>query len=150
MDVGSSYLASELVAAFLWAQLEEADSITKRRINIWSMYHQCLYTLESDGLCRRPIVPECCTHNAHMYYVLLPDLTSRTRFIDTLKASGIQVVFHYVPLHNSPAGLRFSRSQGELSVTDDISGRLVRLPLWLGIEDYQAKIIGEVITAFAA
>ncbi|MCI5156936.1 MAG: dTDP-4-amino-4,6-dideoxygalactose transaminase, partial [Candidatus Electrothrix sp. AUS1_2] len=100
VDVGSSYLASELIAAFLWAQLEEADSITERRINIWSMYHQCLDTSESEGLCRRPVVPEYCTHNAHMYYVLLPDLTSRTRFIDTLKASGIQAVSHYVPPTN--------------------------------------------------
>jgi len=147
VDVGSSYLASELVAAFLWAQLEEADDITSRRISLWNTYHQCLKASESKGWLCRPVVPECCTHNAHMYFVLLPDLIGRTRFIDKLKASQIQAIFHYVPLHKSRAGIRFSRTHGELNVTEDISTRLVRLPLWLGIEDYQAEVIREVIAA---
>jgi dTDP-4-amino-4,6-dideoxygalactose transaminase len=144
VDLGSSYLPGEIIAAFLWAQMEEADAITARRLAIWARYHEAFVGLECDGLLRRPIVPAGSSHNAHMYYVLLPDLASRTRFMTRLSENGIQSVFHYVPLHSSPFGQRVGRLGGSAVVTDDISDRLVRLPLWLGIEDEIDRIIFEV------
>lgn len=133
VDIGSSYLPGEIIAAFLWAQLEEADSITARRIELWNRYHARLEGCERTGRIRRPIVPAGCRHNAHMYYVLLPSLEQRTRLIARLKARGISALFHYVPLHSSPAGRRFGRAAGPMPSTDDVSSRLLRLPLWLGM-----------------
>ncbi|MET0232078.1 MAG: dTDP-4-amino-4,6-dideoxygalactose transaminase, partial [Rhodanobacteraceae bacterium] len=131
VDVGSSYLPSEILAAFLAAQLEEAQSITARRLAIWQTYHDAFAALESAGRLRRPIVPTHCRHNAHMYYLLLPDLDVRTRFIATLRDHQIHCVFHYVPLHSAPAGMQFGRTSGDLAVTTRVSDSLVRLPLWL-------------------
>lgn len=136
VDVGSSYLPSELIAAFLTAQLEQAEDITRRRLAIWNRYHTWAQSLEQRGYVRRPVVPTNCTHNAHMYYLLLSDLSARSSFIDAMKEAGIGTVFHYVPLHSSPAGIQYGRSDGELPVTDATSSRLVRLPLWIGIEDH--------------
>ena len=133
VDIGSSYLPGEIIAAFLWAQLEEAQSITSRRIELWNRYHARLEASERAGRIRRPIVPEGCRHNAHMYYILLPSAEHRTRLIARLKARGISAVFHYVPLHSSPAGQRFGRASGSLANTDELSSRLLRLPLWLGL-----------------
>src|SRR6185369_14331551 len=99
VDLGSSYLPGEIIAAFLWAQMEEADAITKRRLALWNTYHQWFAEPERAGKLRRPVVPAHCTHNAHMYYVLLPDLATRTAFIEALRAAGVHPVFHYVPLH---------------------------------------------------
>jgi dTDP-4-amino-4,6-dideoxygalactose transaminase len=147
VDTGSSYLPGEIVAAFLWAQMEEADWITKRRRDLWGQYHQWLASLESDGKLRRPIVPRECVHNAHMYYVLLPSLEKRTAFISQLKRKGILSVFHYVPLHNSPAGRKIARAVGAMSNTETLSERLVRLPLWLGLEEGLPCVIQEVIAA---
>ncbi|MDJ0702262.1 MAG: dTDP-4-amino-4,6-dideoxygalactose transaminase [Leptolyngbyaceae cyanobacterium MO_188.B28] len=130
VDIGSSYLPSEVIAAFLWAQLEEAESITRNRLRIWRQYHDMFEGLETQGLLRRPIVPPECEHNAHMYYIVLPDLETRTALIDFLKVSGISAVFHYVPLHSSPAGQRFARTNGKLKHTVDLSNRLLRLPLF--------------------
>lgn len=141
VDVGSSWLPSELIAAFLWAQLEEADAITKRRLALWEMYHQAFRGAEADGLVRRPIVPSQCTHNAHMYYLLLHNLAERSQFIARLKEHAIVSVFHYVPLHSSPMGKRLGRPHGKMKVTDEISDCLVRLPLWLGMEERQSDII---------
>lgn len=141
VDVGSSYLPGEIVAAFLAAQLEEAESITSRRLAIWDRYHAWAEPLERKGLLRRPVVPEACTHNAHMYYILLPDLTLRTRFIEGLKKRGIGAVFHYIPLHSSPAGRRYGRSAMSLPVTDSTSARLVRLPLWIGLEEHLDSVL---------
>jgi dTDP-4-amino-4,6-dideoxygalactose transaminase len=135
IDVGSSYLPGEIIAAFLAAQFEEAESITARRLAVWDRYHAWAAPLEAEGLLRRPVVPVECTHNAHMYYLLLPSLEARTQFIDVLKQHGVGAVFHYVPLHSSPAGKRFGRAVGGMGVTDDISDRLVRMPLWVGLED---------------
>lgn len=132
-DIGSSYLPSELIAAFLWAQLEQAEEITQLRLDVWNRYHEQFASLESEGVLRRPLVPQGLQHNAHMYYILVRDLASRTRLIDSLKAQGIGAVFHYVPLHSSPAGRRFARSHGILDVTEDLADRLVRLPLWPGM-----------------
>lgn len=145
VDVGSSYLPSELIAAFLWAQMEEADEITRRRLAIWSNYHQWLEGPERAGKLRRPVIPRECVHNAHMYYILLPDLATRTALIEALKRHDIHPVFHYVPLHSAPSGLKHGRSHGDLSVTEDIADRLLRLPLWLGLEPQQTRVIERLL-----
>ena len=141
VEVGSSYLPSEILAAFLAAQLEQADSITSRRLALWDRYHAWASAHEAGGRLRRPVVPEHCTHNAHMYYLLLHDLDDRSRFIARLKENGIGAVFHYIPLHSSPAGLRHGRAAGALPVTDSVSDRLVRMPLWVGIEDHLDDVL---------
>ncbi|MEO5625279.1 MAG: dTDP-4-amino-4,6-dideoxygalactose transaminase [Dokdonella sp.] len=131
VDIGSSYLPGEIVAAFLAAQIEDAERITHDRLAIWARYHAAFADLEAQGRLRRPIVPAHCRHNAHMYYLLLPDFKARSSFITALKADDIHPVFHYIPLHSSPAGKRYARASGKLETTNDISDRLVRLPLWL-------------------
>jgi len=150
VDLGSSYLPGEIVAAFLWAQMESADDITERRFAIWNRYHDALADLEMQGLVRRPIVPEGRTHNAHMYYLLLPSLAARSAFIDHLTAKQIQPVFHYVPLHSSPFGQAAGRAVGDLPVTESVSERLVRLPFWIGIEEQLDYVIEEVRSAALA
>lgn len=136
-DIGSSYLPGELVAAFLWAQLGEADRITRDRLACWDRYHALLGPLELKGLLRRPVVPPGCQHNAHMYYVLLPRGVDRERVLGKLKNDGIGCIFHYVPLHSSPAGKRYARVSGAMDVTEDLSERLIRLPLWIGLSEEQ-------------
>jgi dTDP-4-amino-4,6-dideoxygalactose transaminase len=147
VDLGSSFLPGEITAAFLWAQMEEADAITARRLAIWSRYHEAFAPLEASGAVRRPIVPPDCRQNGHMYYLLLRDLEVRTAFIERLKERGINPVFHYVPLHASPFGRTVGRAAGDLPVTIDAGERLVRLPLWLGLEEHLDQVIGEVIAA---
>ena len=147
VDVGSSYLPGEIIAAFLWAQMEEVDSITRRRLAMWGTYHQWFADAERAGKLRRPVVPGHCLHNAHMYYVLLPDLETRTAVISKLKALGVHSVFHYIPLHSAPAGRKYARAHGELSVTDGIADRLLRLPMWVGLEDQQTEVIQAVLAA---
>jgi dTDP-4-amino-4,6-dideoxygalactose transaminase len=145
VDIGSSYLPGEITAAFLWAQMNEADDITKWRLAIWDTYHKAFEQHEKSGSLRRPVIPSGCGHNAHMYYLLMHDLERRSALIEHLKNSGINAVFHYVPLHSSPAGRRYGRASGNLSVTDSVSDRLIRLPLWVGLtESQQNKIIGIV------
>jgi dTDP-4-amino-4,6-dideoxygalactose transaminase len=138
VDVGSSFLTSEINGAFLWAQLESADEITQRRMRLWEAYHRAFADLDARERVRRPIVPTHCLHNAHMYYLLLPDRRRRDLLIERLAELGIQAVFHYVPLHSSPAGRRYGRVGGTLPITDSVSERLVRLPLW--VEMGQAEI----------
>ena len=133
VDVGSSYLTGEVVAAFLWAQMEEAEAITEKRLAIWNQYHDALQQLEAAGALRRPIIPENCKHNAHMYYILLASLEKRTKMIHHLKERAVNAVFHYVPLHSSPAGSRYGRVCGTMLNTESISDRLLRLPLWVGM-----------------
>jgi len=147
VDVGSSYLPSEIVAAFLWAQMEEADAITRRRLDIWSTYHATFARLENSGQVRRPRVPDGCVHNAHMYYLLLPSLAERTAFIERLRSREISAVFHYIPLHSSPRGRTIGRVVGDMTNTDNAGERLVRLPLWLGLEEHLADIAAEVVAA---
>lgn len=147
VDIGSSYLPSDLVAAFLWAQMEEADQITQRRLDLWNTYHQWFASLEQEGKVRRPVIPPECQHNAHMYYLLLPDFERRQAFIQALREKGIGSVFHYVPLHDSPVGRQFCRASGELNNTREFSERLVRLPLWLGLDQCQVSVIEEVVKA---
>jgi dTDP-4-amino-4,6-dideoxygalactose transaminase len=147
VDVGSSYLPSEILAAFLAAQIEEAETITERRLAIWQRYHDAFADLEAAGRLRRPVAPAHCRHNAHMYYLLLRDLDERTRFIHALKEAHIHPVFHYVPLHSAPAGLRFGRAIGDLPVTTRTSDCLVRLPLWLPDMD-QPRVVEAVMGFF--
>jgi dTDP-4-amino-4,6-dideoxygalactose transaminase len=147
VDIGSSYLPSELAAAFLWAQMEQAEEITNRRLAMWDSYHQGLEKLELEGLVRRPVVPQNCVHNAHMYYLLLPTAKARTKFIHSLDNDDIHSVFHYVPLHNSPMGKRHGRQAGTLGVTCSISQRLVRLPLWIGLETHMDYVLDKVEAA---
>lgn len=144
VDIGSSYLPSDLIAAFLWAQMEEAEEITGRRMALWDNYHAGLQNLEKDGKLRRPVIPAACKHNAHMYYILLPSMKERSSLIAHLKSKGIHAVFHYVPLHDSVMGLRHGRVAGELGQTSELAGRLLRLPLWLGMEPKQEEIIEEI------
>ena len=141
VDIGSSYLPGEIVAAFLWAQMEEADSINKRRLDIWANYHQGFESLEKAGKVRRPVVPWDCVHNAHMYYLLMPSLTQRSKIIEQLKLVGVQTVFHYIPLHSSPFGLNNGRTIGGMTHTASVSDRLIRFPLWLGLEDRLSEVI---------
>jgi len=145
VDIGSSYLPGEIIAAFLWAQMEEADVITRRRLAMWDVYHDAFAPLERAGAVRRPVVPAHCQQNAHMYYLLLPDLAARTQFIAMLKESGIAAVFHYIPLHDSPIGVEYGRSMGDLPVTREASDRLVRLPLWLGLEEHLSATIARIV-----
>ncbi|WP_422909290.1 dTDP-4-amino-4,6-dideoxygalactose transaminase [Pseudomonas sp. MAC6] len=145
-EVGSSFLPGELIAAFLWAQLEEAGRITEQRLAIWKRYHELLEPAEQNGLLRRPIVPVDCQHNAHMYYILLPPEIDRQRVLAELKKNDIYSVFHYVPLHSSPGGKRYGRSQGELGVTIRQSERLVRLPMWVGLSSEQQDRIVQVLS----
>ena len=147
VDVGSSYLPGEIVAAFLWAQMEEADAINRRRMDLWNTYHQWFSSLEKEGKVQRPTIPRECVHNAHMYYLLLPDLETRTRVIEILKGRDIQSVFHYIPLHSSPIGKEFGRVAGEMPHTDAAGERLLRLPLWLGLEEHLADVIANIISA---
>jgi dTDP-4-amino-4,6-dideoxygalactose transaminase len=147
VDIGSSYLPGEIIAAFLWAQLEEAASITARRIELWNRYHERLEACERAGRIRRPVVPAGCRHNAHLYYILLPSLEHRSRLIERLRLRGIGAVFHYVPLHSSPAGRRYGRAAGPMDNTDRLSSRLLRLPLWLGMDADVADVVAREIDA---
>jgi dTDP-4-amino-4,6-dideoxygalactose transaminase len=132
VDVGSSFPPSELQAAFLWSQLERADRIVEERLRLWDRYHAGLADLENTGKLRRPVIPADRRHNGHLYYVLVGSMP-RDRFIAALAEVGIRAVFHYVPLHSSPAGRRYGRAPRPLPATDDASARLVRLPIWSGM-----------------
>jgi dTDP-4-amino-4,6-dideoxygalactose transaminase len=147
-EVGTSGLPGELAAAFLWAQLLAAEDINARRLAIWHTYHDALAKAEQQGWLRRPRVPEGCAHNAHMYYVLLPSLEARTQVISRLREVGVQAVFHYVPLHASPAGRRLGRVSGSMRHTDALSGRLLRLPLWIGVDS--AVVLDALLPACTA
>jgi dTDP-4-amino-4,6-dideoxygalactose transaminase len=150
VDTGSSHLTSEVAAAFLWAQLERAEQLTSGRLAIWHAYHQAFERLEKEGLARRPVTPDGIEHNGHMYHLLLSRRELQMPMIDALKADGVHAVFHYVPLHSSPAGRRYGRTHGDLAVTDDVSARIVRLPLWYGLaEDEIERVIGSVFGALA-
>lgn len=145
-SVGSSFLPGELIAAFLWAQLQEADSITATRLAAWDRYFALIEPLEAAGLLRRPVVPDHCVHNAHMFYILLADGIDRHAVLKGLGAAGVNAVFHYVPLHSSPAGQELGRTDGDLPVTDHLHGRLIRLPMWCGISEAQQERVVDVLS----
>jgi dTDP-4-amino-4,6-dideoxygalactose transaminase len=148
VDIGSSYLPSDLISALLWAQLEQADYIQQRRHEIWQRYHESFGDLEEQGWVQRPTIPEDCQHNAHLYYLLLQDLETRTALLAHLKSRGVQSTFHYVPLHSAPAGRKYGRASGNLTVTDDLSDRLLRLPLGAGITMKEANYVIAEVRAF--
>ena len=148
-DVGSSFLPSELTAAFLYSQLEAADAITKKRFAIFDYYMNALEPLEQGNHLRRPIVPSHCRHNAHMFYILLRDEESRNALMQYLKRKGIGSVFHYIPLHTSPMGRRLGCCRGSLPVTEDCSRRLLRLPCYFELtRSEQDRVIEEVYRFF--
>ncbi len=149
IDIGSSYLPSELVAAFLFAQLEDAESINRRRLDIWERYFDGLAECERKGLLRRPVKVRDLQHNGHMFYLILNSGEERDSLIRYLKENGVHSVFHYVPLHTSPMGLKLSAKAVSLPVTDRVSERLLRLPCYFGlsIED-QSRIIDLVCSFF--
>lgn len=149
-EVGSSFLPGELIAAFLCAQLEEAEAITNDRLASWTRYHELLEPLEDTGILRRPVVPEGCQHNAHMYHVLLAPEIDRQLVLNELKRNEIYSVFHYVPLHSSPAGQRYGRMHGSLEVTIRQSERLIRLPLWVGLSPESQKRVVERLASSLA
>jgi dTDP-4-amino-4,6-dideoxygalactose transaminase len=144
-DLGSSYVPSELVAAFLAAQLDEAEAITTERRASWNRYHGAFADIETRDIgVRRPIVPSHCKHNGHLYYLLLPDRGHRDALIAYLRERNIGAPFHYVPLHSSEGGRRFGRAVGTLPITVSHSERLIRLPLWSGIADETTRVIEAV------
>ena len=144
VDLGSSFVPSEISAAFLWAQMEDAEAITARRLEIWHTYWAAFADLEANERARRPFVPADRQHNGHLFYLLAADAASRTKLIADLARRNINAVFHYVPLHSAPAGRRYGRAGGDLAVTDDVSARLVRLPLW---SDLTVAELGRVVDA---
>lgn len=149
VDFGDSYLPSELNAAYLWAQLEVAEEINEDRLKSWNTYYQALKPLEEAGKLGLPYVPGGCVHNAHMFFVKLRDLAERTRFIAHMKAHDILCVFHYVPLHSAPAGLKYGRFDGEDEYTTKESNRLVRLPMYYGMEESDQTKVIDAIKEFA-
>lgn len=148
MDSGSSYLPSELNAAYLWAELEIAEEINSSRRKSWDLYKKLLIELEKDGAIELPFVPDHCEHNAHMFYIKTRDIKERTCLIEYLKENEILSVFHYIPLHTSPAGVRFGRFSGEDIYTTKESERLLRLPIYYGIADCQIEYIVGMIKSF--
>jgi dTDP-4-amino-4,6-dideoxygalactose transaminase len=149
-DIGSSFLSGELPAAFLWGQLSGVDEIMRRRLALWNRYHDGFSDMEREGYFRRPNVPSECTHNGHIYYLIMPSADARGKLISSLKEQGIMAVFHYVPLHSSPAGRKFGRATETLPVTEDLSARLVRLPLWVGMEGQIDRVIDVIRSSCGA
>jgi dTDP-4-amino-4,6-dideoxygalactose transaminase len=150
VDIGSSFLPSEIVAAFLYAQLEEADTITRKRNNIFNYYSDRLEPLCRRGLFRIPTSPESCRHNAHLFYLLVETaLGDRDRLIAYLRKKNIHSVFHYVPLHTSPMGRKMGYGEGDLPVTEDMSERLIRLPCYYELtREDQDRVINEIRNFF--
>jgi dTDP-4-amino-4,6-dideoxygalactose transaminase len=148
VDIGSSYLPSELQAAYLWGQLLDAERITLDRMHTWETYFQDLKPLCIQGLFELPRIPDGCVHNAHMFYIKTRDLTERTDLIDYLVKAGVHAVFHYVPLHSATAGRRLGRFVGHDRHTTSESERLVRLPIWYGMSGEQRQQVVESVKAF--
>ena len=145
VNYGSSYLPSDMNAAYLWAQLELADEITKARMDRWNQYDALLRDLADKGLIEQPFVPDYCTHNAHMYYIKVRDLEQRSDFINFMKSKDVLTVFHYVPLHTAPAGLKYGRFHGEDNFTTRESDRLVRLPMYYALTEDDVNYICECV-----
>ena len=141
VDWGSSYLPSDLNAAYLWAQLLEADKINDNRLATWNKYNKAFKPLAEKGIIELPVIPDGCVHNAHMFYIKCKDLKTRTAYIDFMKANDILCVFHYVPLHSAPAGIKFGRFYGEDKFTTSESDRLVRLPLYYNIDEKDLNFV---------
>ena len=148
VDYGSSYLPSDMNAAYLWAQLEQADEINQDRMDTWNYYYNELKYLQEKGMVELPVIPEECIHNAHMFYVKLKNLSERTEFITYLRDKGVQSTFHYIPLHSAPAGEKFGRFHGEDQFTTSESERLTRLPMYYGIGEQDRKYVVDCIKEY--
>lgn len=150
VEAGSSYLPSELNAAYLWAQLQKADQIYKSRMNVWKKYYNAFQNLKNSGRIELPYVPDQCVHNAHMFYIKTHDLKERTNLISFLKQEGIMAVFHYIPLHSAPAGKKYGCFHGDDIYTTKESERLVRLPLYYQMEDWKVDRVIDAVHRFYA
>jgi dTDP-4-amino-4,6-dideoxygalactose transaminase len=148
VDFGDSFLPSELNAAYLWAQLEKAEEINQNRLKSWKLYNERLTWLAETGKVELPTIPRDCCHNAHMFYLKCKDLTERSALISFLKQNGVVAVFHYIPLHSAPAGLRFGRFHGDDVYTTKESERLVRLPMYYGLTEPDIEKIISLVKAF--
>lgn len=148
VDVGSSYLMNDISAAYLWGNLEKADEINKNRLDTWQKYYDELKDLEKRDLISLAKIPDLCVHNAHMFYLKVKDLEERTAMIEYLKEKDILSVFHYIPLHSAPAGLKFGRFEGIDNFTTKESERLIRLPMYYGLEEKEIKYITLIINNF--
>lgn len=148
VDVGSSYLLNDFSASFLFAQLETADKINTNRLNSWKQYYELLSPLASKGLVELPTVPTECIHNAHMFYLKVKDLDTRTKILEQFKKEEIGAVFHYVPLHSSPAGIAFGEFRGDDIYTTKESERLIRLPMYYGLSTAQIQEVVKVLNRF--
>jgi len=148
VNQGSSYLPSDMNAAYLWAQLEIAETMNNARLTVWEKYKEGLTSLAEEGKIELPTVPADCVHNAHMFYIKTKDIEERTHLIDFLKENGILSVFHYIPLHSAPAGLKFGRFHGEDEYTTKESERLLRLPLYYGLRDEEVDYICSKVKEF--
>lgn len=146
VDIGSSFLPSELIAAFLWSQLEEADAVTQRRLQIWKYYHDSFSIIEQQGRVRRPQISVNCAANGHIYYLIMSSHERQAVLLNVLKEMQINAVFHYIPLHSSEAGLKYGRVVGSMSNTDDLSNRLVRLPMWSDLSGAQLDKIVDAVS----
>lgn len=148
VEAGSSYLPSELNAAYLWAQLEEADVIYEDRMRNWNLYYELLEPLKDEGFIELPYIPEDCVHNAHMFYIKVKDIEERTDLIEFLKENGVGAAFHYIPLHSAPAGVKYGRFHGEDKYTTKESERLLRLPMYYGLKEDEVRHIVECVNRF--
>lgn len=148
VDVGSSYLMNDVSAAYLWGNLEKADEINQDRLNSWQKYYDGLKSLQSKGFLELPIIPNGCIQNAHMFYIKVKDLDERTALLEHLKENGINAVFHYVPLHSAPAGVKFGRFDGVDEFTTVESERLIRLPMYYGLRGEEITLIAKNIFEF--
>lgn len=148
VDFGDSYLPSELNAAYLWAQLEVAEQINNNRLRTWNLYNDAFKLFEEKQIIELPVIPNECEHNAHMYYIKFKDLEQRTRFINYMKSNDICCVFHYIPLHSAPAGMKYGRFKGEDIYTTKESERLVRLPMYYNIKDEDLEHVIDVTINF--
>lgn len=150
VDIGSSYLPSDILAAYLLPQLEAVDLVNADRLATWNHYHEALAGLELDGYFKRPQVPDYAQHNGHLYYLILGDGTDRDDFLAAMRRNDIGAVFHYIPLHSSPAGLKYGRTAGSLAITDHVSEKLVRLPLYFGIGADRDRVVQTIRNYFKA
>ena len=141
-------MPSDINAAYLWAELEQADKINDNRLATWNYYNENLKILEDEGYIQRPYIPEECKHNAHMYYIKAKDLEERTNLIKYLKENGVQAVFHYIPLHTAPAGIKYGRFNGEDKYTTKESDRLLRLPMYYNLQKEDAEKVVQTIKDF--
>lgn len=148
VSMGSSYLPSDMNAAFLWAQLEEADKVNNARLSAWNNYYSELESLQKVGKIQLPVIPDECSHNAHMFYVMTADIEERSRLIQHLRDNDVQAVFHYVPLHSAKAGLKYGRFHGEDKHTTNVSERLLRLPMYYGITDDDVQKVTDKVKEF--